>query len=400
MLLSLFIIGICLSAIFLIFHRNNPGSAIYLGFFFLLVSIYSLTQYAVLISASVFLTAVFFINPGFLSFLIGPVFYWYFRSVLTDDHRLKKRDLWHFLPAVIFLVASLPYILSPWSEKIHVASLIHREPYFLVTFKATFLHRFFSVAAMFMSRPLHVLIYIILSSALFSRYLRKKADSAVLSRQQFMKKWLLILIGFLILLDISHFLLMFETFSLKKLQIFTTLNVLQVLSVTGLLGLLITPFFFPAILYGLPRLPELYTSTEPVKKSTGFVSDASKKNPLHFESAYLFSIGQKADTCMKELSPYLQTNFSIAQLAVMIQVPVHHLTFYFREEKKQSFSDYKNAWRINYSKNLIRDGKTDDFTLESIGSLSGFTNRNTFLVAFKKFEGISPQTFMTRVKNS
>jgi AraC-like DNA-binding protein len=400
MLLSLTILGICLSAILLYFHRKDYGSSSYLGFFFLLLSIYGFNQYILFYSDSVLLIAIIFMNPAFLYYLIGPLFYWYFRSVLTDQHQLKKKDLWHFLPAIIFFAASLPYVFTPWSEKLHVATLIHNDPDFMGTFNATKLHELFTPFVIFMSRPVQSMVYVLFSFVVFFRYLRKNKESVVLLRQQFMTKWLIILLSFFFILVTCHILLMFESYSQNDMQIFTALNMLQVLSYSGMFGLLISPLFFPGILYGLPRLPQAYFI--PVKNGEiqGKVSEETHRNHPHFESEYLRTIGQKADSCMRDFSPYLQPDFSLAKLSVLIGVPVHHLAFYFREELRQSFSDFRNKWRIDHAKDMIINGKANDLTLESIGILSGFTNRNTFLTAFKKFEGISPQAFVIQGKIS
>ena len=101
---------------------------------------------------------------------------------------------------------------------------------------------------------------------------------------------------------------------------------------------------------------------------------------------------------MKELQPFLQPEFSMTQFSVLTQVPVHHLAHYFREERKESFNDYRNTWRIHYAKELIREGKANGMTLEAIGLQSGFVTRNTFTIAFKKAEGISPRVFVSQFK--
>jgi len=109
-------------------------------------------------------------------------------------------------------------------------------------------------------------------------------------------------------------------------------------------------------------------------------------------------IHDKTNLCMQELHPFLQPEFNLAQLSVLIHIPIHHLAFWFREVKKQSFIDFRNEWRVEHAKQLIREGKSDELTLEAIGLLSGFSARNTFLNAFKKVEGICPQKFLSNVR--
>jgi AraC-like DNA-binding protein len=284
-------------------------------------------------------------------------------------------------------------MFSSWSYKVDIASSIIRDSDFLQNYKATVLSEIFPVAAIYLSRPLLVLIYIFLSIGLFIHYLRQKSKSLVFSRQRFMTKWLALLLGCTLILVASVTMLLLETFAVKDSSIFYTLNALQILSAAGLTGLLISPFFFPAILYGLLRLPEsngiLKSGEKPVGQSPG----ETKKYNHNFESGYLLSIGQKAEFCMKKFHPYLQQDFNIAQLSVMIHIPVHHLTYYFREEKKQSFIDFRNEWRIKYAKDLIKKGKIYEMTLEAIGQMSGFSNRNAFRIAFERVEGILPATY-------
>ena len=140
-------------------------------------------------------------------------------------------------------------------------------------------------------------------------------------------------------------------------------------------------------------MPQGILTSEPDGAENDSTPEKNNKHPLNLESDYLHSIGRKADFCMKEFHPYLKPNFNLFKLSVLIDIPVHHLAYYFREEKKQTFNDFRNEWRINHAKRLIREGKASELTMEAIGLLSGFTSRNTFLKAFKKAEGIAPAVF-------
>jgi YesN/AraC family two-component response regulator len=117
------------------------------------------------------------------------------------------------------------------------------------------------------------------------------------------------------------------------------------------------------------------------------------KKQLRLENSYLDSLGQKVDAYMEEFMPYLQPELNVSQLSVQLGVPVHHLGYFFKEVKKKPFHDYRNEWRINYAKKLIREGRNNEITLEAIGTLSGFSNRNAFRSAFMKLEGTSPAAF-------
>jgi AraC-like DNA-binding protein len=401
MLVFFSILGILLSVILLYYNVKKNQSTLYLGLFFLFLSLYSLLQYILLYSKSVTLISIFLINFAILSFpvyLIGPMFYWYFRSVLKDDTRLTRRDIWHLLPMIIYLIIAFPQTLVPWQEKMEAARALVKDTNFLQEFKATILADFIPVSVEYLIRPLLVLGYTLWSAGLFINFLVKGKAKAVFSKQQFMKTWLFHLLGFLIVLVVTQILLIFRGFDMHFSDLYFQINVVRVISAIGLIGLLITPFFLPSILYGLPRVPQSHMEKRHGKRSETLKPDRENRNHNHFEKAYLVSIGQKVDVCMKEHECYLQPECNLDHLAVQVNLPVHHLAYYFREIKKQHFTDYRNEWRVNHAKKLILEGKIREMTLEGIGLKSGFASRNTFLAAFKRMEGTSPHAYASLQK--
>jgi AraC-like DNA-binding protein len=223
--------------------------------------------------------------------------------------------------------------------------------------------------------------------------------SKVFAGQYFMTKWLYMLLTFLFILEVTQILLIIKAFEMHFSDLYFTLNVFRIFSAMGLIGLVISPFFFPAILYGLPRVPESIPPKNPGEDKENPLPAKTNTYTLNFEFDYIRLINQKADSFMKENQPYLHPDFNLAQLSAQIQIPLHHLAYYFREEKKQHFNDYRNEWRINHAKSLIKEGKANEFTLETIGLQSGFSSRNTFLNTFKKVEGITPSSFAAQSKN-
>ena len=396
MLLFLSLLGIFLSVILLYFNAREYRSTIYLGAFFFLISLYGFIQYSIFYSKSVGLAGIVFVNIGFLSYLTGPALYLYVRSVLTDQSRLKARDLWHLLPALIFLIAALPHIFSSWSQKVLIATKLVENPDFMVDYKATFLQLLLPNEVIFLSRPVLILAYAGWATGIFLRYIKQRGKSQVLSQQHYMTQWLSYLLGFLFVLVVSHLLVLLESISNQDLKYFFTFDLLQVLSGLGLTGLLTLPFFFPGILYGLPRFPQAMREQLNNDGVMVGLKKGAKKENHNFESDYLQFVEQKVETSMQELQPYLQSDCNLAYLSKLTGIPVHHLAYYFRESKKQSFNDFRNEWRITHAKNLIKEGKAKDLTLEAIGLLSGFSTRNTFFTAFKKVEKISPGVFVSQ----
>jgi AraC-like DNA-binding protein len=233
------------------------------------------------------------------------------------------------------------------------------------------------------------------------RYLRAGKNKLVFSGQQYMTKWLMLLLGLLIILAFSHTMFVFEVVTEKQSRLFYTMNLMQILSAIGFAGLLIAPHFFPSILYGLPRVPiapEKSSEASPETRKALQV-DRDMKPQVHAHE-YMIRIERSLESVMKNMKPFLKNDFNLPQLSVLLNIPAHHLAYFFREHLHQSFHDYRNKWRIEHSKMLILDGKAKGLTLEAIGTLSGFSSRNTFFIAFKRAEGISPGDFVSRLNGN
>jgi len=386
MLPFLSLLGIFLSVILLIYNARKYTASVYLGLFFLFTSLYGLYQYILLYSKSVTLISLFQFNLSIAVspvYLIGPMLYWYVRSVLTDQPKLTGNDLWHFLPMMAYFISALPNAFIPWQDKVEVARNVVQNQEYMVIYKATLLSEFFPAVLMFIFRLVLVLGYTIWSFVLFKRYITQKESSTVLSKQHFMRKWLFNLLVFTLVLVITQIFLVLRSFEMHFSELFFTFNILRVVSVTGLIGLLISPFFYPSILYGMPRIPSPDLPGIPEPDQSKLQKGVDGRPVLKLESDYLDQIYQKTESFMTENQPYLRPDFNLLQLSVHIQVPAHHLGYYFREIRKQSFNDYRNEWRINHAKMLIGEGKASDMTLEAIGLLSGFSSRNAFISDFK-----------------
>jgi AraC-like DNA-binding protein len=401
MLLFLSLIGVFLSVLLLFFNTKNNRSTIYLGIFFFLISLYALTEYILIYSKSVFFISIFYIHLAFLSYLIGPVLFWYVRSVLTDKSRLKKIDIWHLLPMLIFFLAALPYFFTSSAGKLEIAARISENPNFIGTYHATPLYDVLNPSIIILSRPLLIFLYAIYSTILILTYIRKKSAFRVLSGQKFMTTWLSVLMGFMLILTFCHLLFLIETITIQDTKLFFTLNLLQVLSGVGMTGLLVSPFFFPNILYGLPKLPKPFYTPERTgtEKQAGPPNLENEKYTQKFEYDYINTIRQLIDTCMQEKEPYLDPDCNLAFFSGILQIPVHHLAYYFREIKQQPFNEYRNEWRVKHAKNLINDGKAHQLTFEAIGRLSGFSSRSAFFAAFKKVDGIPPGIYAERLSS-
>jgi AraC-like DNA-binding protein len=294
---------------------------------------------------------------------------------------------------VIYFIAAIPHAFIPWSEKVQAAHSLLNDHGFLLEYKSTLLDHVFPAVANYLIRLFLILGYLLWSIGIFINYLVKRKSGAVIIKQHFMKKWLFILLGSLLVLLLCQFLLVVKSFEMHFSDLFFSVNVFRIISAMSLTGLLISPFFFPSILYGMPRMPDHFNQDQdkPIKEVSSSIRQTNS-----FESDYIHSIEQKAELYMVHHQLYLVPDCNLAFFSKHLNVPAHHLAYYFREVKKKPFNEYRNEWRINHAKKLIEEGKAGEMTLEAIGMLSGFSSRNAFITDFKKLAGESPGSYAAR----
>ena len=93
---------------------------------------------------------------------------------------------------------------------------------------------------------------------------------------------------------------------------------------------------------------------------------------------------------------FLTLGYTIKHLSEETGVQLYLLSAYINQMAKCRFTDYLNKFRISYCLKLIENGQAEQFTLAALAAQCGFSNRNTFTSAFKKFMGKPPSSFIKK----
>jgi uncharacterized membrane protein len=128
MLLYITILGFIVTLLIFINLRQSNKVNIYLLFYLLINNIYALSHYATVYSGNKNLIAIMLVHFTPFYLMLGPLFYFYIRGLLKDDYNLSKWDLIHFVPALLFLINILPYVIKGWDYKLNYASDVVRDP--------------------------------------------------------------------------------------------------------------------------------------------------------------------------------------------------------------------------------------------------------------------------------
>jgi len=96
---------------------------------------------------------------------------------------------------------------------------------------------------------------------------------------------------------------------------------------------------------------------------------------------------------------FLDTRISVPFLARELGTNTKYVTFLLRKYRKQDFNDYIQYQRIMYISNRLRIEPTLwDYKLSYLAEIAGFPTHSMFSVAFKNVTGITPSSFIDRLR--
>jgi len=147
----------------------------------------------------------------------------------------------------------------------------------------------------------------------------------------------------------------------------------------GILLSTITLYLYPQILYNIKM---------------GAEKNKNGKPKLSFSEEYIERVELQLAKHMQEKKPFLQPHYSLKDLADDLGILPHHLSAFINQVEGMNLSDYMNRWRIQFCLELMRQGETANLNLHGIALKCGFSNRNTFSIAFKKFIGETPSEYL------
>ena len=96
---------------------------------------------------------------------------------------------------------------------------------------------------------------------------------------------------------------------------------------------------------------------------------------------------------MENKKPFLDSELSLSGLADMLLTTTHRLSFVINTTMEMNYFDFVNSYRIKEAIKLLQTTQENDSKIVAIAFDSGFNNRTSFHLAFKKITGLTPKEF-------
>ena len=96
---------------------------------------------------------------------------------------------------------------------------------------------------------------------------------------------------------------------------------------------------------------------------------------------------------MQDQKPYLNSELGLPNLATMMQLSTHELSYLINVGFNGNFYGFVNSYRVEESKTLLNSPKHQHLSMIGIAFEAGFNSKTAFYTAFKKMTGVSPTEF-------
>ena len=323
-------------------------------------------------------------NSTVYTTLFLPCFYIYFTYLIRDHQRFQHKDFIHIL-FLLFTILEREFLLLDW----------------LLGYKLNYLFtQFFAIYAL----VYYVMIFLLLKNNVWNK---KAILSIVMAQNKLIKKWTVLLFIVLLIFLLRFYIVFFNDYLFpESLVTAKPVKNLWVIPLVWIVLFLII-LFYPEILYGFNRFqtqpskinPEVYENNywnliSKIKINNNHDIVLKKKIGANIEK-YIFEL----NVILYNNSYFINPNFSMKDLAQVLNIPKSHLTFVFKYHSELSFSDYKKISRIQNSIELINTNYLDFNTLDSLAKKVGFSSYNPFFSCFKEVVGKSPHEYVSTVKN-
>ena len=386
--------GIFTSFILLYYLSSLNRSNIFLALFFLCCNLVVMVYYGLHFTKELFWEGVSFVHWLPLSYLLGPLLFFYVKTTLSDNNKLEKWDWLHLLPAAFIIINCLPFTTLPFDQKANIAHEIVN-----VTENYTLDFNFVSFEFILYSRSIHLLCYAIFSIGFFYVHSKKmvQENNSRSSNHSIISRWIYLLCLMQIIIavnSIGHmstlYGVQFSIFGIPSTKIFTEKYYFEICGGGFFLQNLFL-FLFPKILYG--------NVSYRIEEGKNNIIDDLKSNlpKKQKENTTIQDIELIIKAYLNDL-PFTQKEFSLSQMSFDLKIPERFLSNYFNKELEITFSDWRKNLRIDHVCALIEDGEAKNLTIEAIATNAGFASRSKFIDAFKERKGVTPSAFIKSIK--
>jgi AraC-like DNA-binding protein len=294
--------------------------------------------------------------PMIVTMPLGPLIWFYVRSLTDRDFKFGRKEIRHFFPAILDL---LPKIVA-WCFYI---SQLTGDPFTsreeLVKIDAVY-NQYVDIP-----RWLSLTIYLVITA----RYLRGVTPNTAPAHQKLMR-WLRLFTN------------LFTAFQFIWL-LFLIPYILPASSATMLQLVDWFPIYIPmaVLVYWLGIQGYLTSITTHTKK-------------LNEQADWIEPVWQKLKDSMEQQRLYLDPALTVAKLAEHTGVQTRQISEILNQHRFTNFNAFINHYRVEEFRKRSMEPEAGQFTIAGLALKCGFNSAASFQRIFKQVSGVSPSVFL------
>ncbi len=315
---------------------------------------------------------ILFFIPFMQVLLIGPVVYFYTKSLLNSSFKLTKKDWIHFIPAIVYLIYSLIVFITD--------KLILDTYYFYADERDKDLSNWYQAAGL-----ISMSFYLVMSLRYYSGYKKLVFDKVSYAETilfQWIRNFMIAFLGILVL-RVLFFILNPEwgEFGSQFWHYISFSLVFYYISINGYANAIKVNAF------NHKNTEEVNVFYEEEKLSKTISENSTVEKDIDtWKAKLLFAISDK--------KLYENPRLTLSDVAKELETNSKTISSVVNSGFQMNFNDFINHYRIEAVKEKLNAKEHLNRTLLGIALDCGFNSKATFNRAFKKSTSISPKKYI------
>jgi AraC-like DNA-binding protein len=322
-----------------------------------------------------------FLDPimGIVLSTLGPLFYFYVRSLTSEDQLLKKMKP-HL---IVLLPATVHFFYLLFTKN---GTQLH-EYYYKANDLAT---RYTLINLLLLAGMLgYFLFYLVASIKVLNRHaacIRESYSNIEKIQLGWLKDLIIVLMIFACVIAPVSILIADTHFSQLSVAYFSTF----------IYFIIVYKSLNYSTVFSAGLIPELVSAqgqqhSAGIPRETLSVTERYTKSSLSTEQVEEY--GHSVEIFLISNNLLYDQALSLKQMAEALKLSPHVLSEVINRYYNKSFFDVVNSFRVEEAKKQLGQIEQLNYTIEGIGYSCGFGSKTTFYRAFKKHTGLTPSEF-------
>lgn len=300
-------------------------------------------------------------------FALAPSLFLTVSQFVSVGRRFRSRDIWHFVPFLLFFLLSLPFLLSSDAIKLEVLASSYKP-------------MDWSDKILFFMVVVQMVAYLFFSLQKLRKH-RKNLENITAAPDEAGLNWLLYFLYGVIGMVMIWF---------AELFVWPTGADAGWYSIAYFAAVYLLGFF---ALRQKEVFPFSKNDEEEVRVIMEENTDWVGVRRSLFAAEKLEKLKSHLLEKLETEKPYLDPELNLPGLAHHLKLSVHEMSELVNAGFGENFAQFVNRYRVEESKRLLHSEKHAHLSMVGIAFEAGFNSKTAFNTAFKKLAGMSPTEY-------